>query len=93
MIEDIQRTVASHFNISKADLVSQRRTRAIVRPRQIAMFLCKTMTPRSLPEIGKRFGGRDHTTVIHAVQKVEELMAADRGFSDDVELLRQLLND
>ena len=93
LIEDIQRTVASHFNISKSDLVSQRRTRAIVRPRQIAMFLCKTMTPRSLPEIGKRFGGRDHTTVIHAVQKVEQLMKEDRNFSDDVELLKHLLND
>lgn len=93
MIEDIQRQVATHFNISKADLISQRRTRAIVRPRQIAMFLCKMMTPRSLPEIGKRFGGRDHTTVIHAVQKVEELMSADTTFKDDVELLRQLLLD
>lgn len=93
LIEDIQRTVANHFNITKSDLVSQRRTRAIVRPRQIAMFLCKTMTPRSLPEIGKRFGGRDHTTVIHAVQKVEQLMNEDRNFSDDVELLKHLLND
>ena len=93
MIEDIQRMVANHFSISKSDLVSQRRTRAIVRPRQIAMYLCKTMTPRSLPEIGKRFGGRDHTTVIHAVQKVEQLMGEDRTFSDDVELLKRLLND
>lgn len=93
LIEDIQRMVAKHFNISKSDMVSQRRTRAIVRPRQIAMYLCKTMTPRSLPEIGKRFGGRDHTTVIHAVQKVEQLMTDDRGFSDDVELLKRLLND
>lgn len=93
MIEDIQRLVSNHFNISKSDLVSQRRTRAIVRPRQIAMYLSKTMTPRSLPEIGKRFGGRDHTTVIHAVQKIEQLMSEDRGFSDDVELLRRLLND
>lgn len=93
LIEDIQRMVSSHFNISKSDLVSQRRTRAIVRPRQIAMYLCKTMTPRSLPEIGKRFGGRDHTTVIHAVQKVEQLMGEDHSFSDDVELLQRLLND
>lgn len=93
MIEDIQRMVANHFSISKSDLVSQRRTRAIVRPRQIAMYLCKTMTPRSLPEIGKRFGGRDHTTVIHAVNKVEQLMGEDRTFSDDVELLKRLLND
>ena len=93
LIEDIQRMVSSHFNISKSDLVSQRRTRAIVRPRQIAMYLCKTMTPRSLPEIGKRFGGRDHTTVIHAVQKVEQLMSEDHNFSDDVELLQRLLDD
>lgn len=93
LIEDIQRLVSNHFNISKADLVSQRRTRAIVRPRQIAMYLCKIMTPRSFPEIGKRFGGRDHTTVIHAVNKVEELMSQDRVFSDDVELLQRLLND
>lgn len=93
LIEDIQRMVSSHFNISKSDLVSQRRTRAIVRPRQIAMYLCKTMTPRSLPEIGKRFGGRDHTTVIHAVQKVEQLMSEDNSFSDDVELLQRLLDD
>ena len=93
LIEDIQRMVSSHFNISKSDLVSQRRTRAIVRPRQIAMYLCKTMTPRSLPEIGKRFGGRDHTTVIHAVQKVEQLMTEDNNFSDDVELLQRLLDD
>ncbi len=93
LIEDIQRMVSNHFNIPKSDLVSQRRTRAIVRPRQIAMYLCKTMTPRSLPEIGKRFGGRDHTTVIHAVQKVEQLMQEDRNFGEDVELLQRLLND
>ena len=61
-IEDIQRIVSKHFNVSRADLLSSRRTRAIVRPRQIAMYLAKILTPRSLPEIGRRFGGRDHTT-------------------------------
>ena len=74
-----RRSSPSHYNVSKHDLLSARRTRAIVRPRQIAMYLAKTMTPRSFPEIGKRFGGRDHTTVLHAVRKVEELAAADEA--------------
>jgi chromosomal replication initiator protein len=92
-IEDIQKVVSRHFNVSKADLLSSRRTRTIVRPRQIAMYLSKVMTPRSLPEIGRRFGGRDHTTVLHAVRKIEELMAADRSFADEVELLRKMVED
>ncbi|MCW5716774.1 MAG: chromosomal replication initiator protein DnaA [Bauldia sp.] len=92
-IEDIQKVVSRHFNVSKADLLSSRRTRTIVRPRQIAMYLSKAMTPRSLPEIGRRFGGRDHTTVLHAVRKIEELMAGDRGFGDEVELLRKMVED
>ncbi len=92
-IEDIQKVVASHFNVSKHDLLSARRTRAIVRPRQIAMYLAKTMTPRSFPEIGKRFGGRDHTTVLHAVRKVEELAAADEALAQEIELLRRLIQD
>jgi len=92
-IEDIQKVVASHFNVSKHDLLSARRTRAIVRPRQIAMYLAKTMTPRSFPEIGKRFGGRDHTTVLHAVRKVEELAAADAALAQEIELLRRLIQD
>src|SRR5690606_14521056 len=66
-IEDIQRIVARHYNVSKTELLSNRRTRTIVKPRQVAMYLAKVMTPRSLPEIGRRFGGRDHTTVLHAV--------------------------
>jgi len=92
-IEDIQRVVARHFNVSKSDLLSSRRTRTIVRPRQIAMYLSKAMTPRSLPEIGRRFGGRDHTTVLHAVRKIEELIAGDRSLGDEVELLRKMIED
>ncbi len=76
-IEEIQRVVARHYNVSKADLLSSRRTRTIVRPRQIAMYLAKMLTPRSLPEIGRRFGGRDHTTVLHAVRKIEGLIQGD----------------
>ena len=92
-IEDIQRAVAQHFNVSKSDLLSARRNRSIVRPRQIAMYLSKHMTPRSLPEIGRRFGGRDHTTVLHAVRKIEELIAADVGVARDVDLLKRHFED
>ena len=90
-IEDIQKTVAKHFNVSRADLLSARRTRTVVRPRQIAMYLAKQLTPRSLPEIGRRFGGRDHTTVLHAVRKVESLMQDDHGIADDVTTLKRML--
>nr|WP_238858259.1 chromosomal replication initiator protein DnaA [Faunimonas pinastri] len=92
-IEDIQKVVAGHYNVSKNDLLSARRTRTIVRPRQIAMYLAKTMTPRSFPEIGKRFGGRDHTTVLHAVRKVEELAAADEILAQEIELLKRLIQE
>lgn len=92
-IEEIQKVVAGHYNVSKHDLLSARRTRAIVRPRQIAMYLAKTMTPRSFPEIGKRFGGRDHTTVLHAVRKVEELAAADSTLAQEIELLKRLIQE
>jgi chromosomal replication initiator protein len=88
-IEDIQRVVAKHYNVSRSDLVSSRRTRTIVKPRQIAMYLAKVMTPRSLPEIGRRFGGRDHTTVLHAVRKVEELLRADQMLLDEIEALKR----
>lgn len=91
-IEDIQRVTCQHFNIQKQDLVSTRRTRVIVRPRQIAMYLSKQLTPRSLPEIGKRFGDRDHTTVLHAVRKIEELMAEDKQIAEDIETLKRLLD-
>ena len=92
-IEDIQKVVARQFNVARNDLLSNRRTRQIVRPRQIAMYLSKTMTPRSLPEIGRRFGGRDHTTVLHAVRKVEELISKDHKLAQEVELLKRLILD
>jgi chromosomal replication initiator protein len=90
-IDEIQRKVAEHFNMRVADMHSDRRARAVARPRQVAMFLSKQLTQRSLPEIGRKFGGRDHTTVMHAVKRVEELIATDQGFADDVELLRRTL--
>ncbi|ORE94434.1 chromosomal replication initiator protein DnaA [Acuticoccus yangtzensis] len=91
-IEDIQRVTSQHFNVSRQDLVSARRTKVIVRPRQIAMYLSKTLTPRSLPEIGRRFGNRDHTTVLHAVRKVEELIQKDQQMAEDIETLKRLLD-
>jgi chromosomal replication initiator protein len=92
-IEDIQRIVARHYNVSRQELVSNRRTRVIVKPRQIAMYLAKTMTPRSFPEIGRRFGGRDHTTVLHAVRKIEELISNDQKLGHEIELLRRLITE
>ena len=92
-IEDIQRIVARHYNVSKTELLSNRRTRTIVKPRQIAMYLAKVLTPRSLPEIGRRFGGRDHTTVLHAVRKIEDLSGSDNTLAQELELLRRLIND
>jgi chromosomal replication initiator protein len=79
--------------VSKTELLSNRRTRTIVKPRQIAMYLAKVMTPRSLPEIGRRFGGRDHTTVLHAVRKIESLSGSDEKMEQELELLRRLIND
>lgn len=92
-VEDIQRIVAKHYNVSRQDMVSARRTRNVVLPRQVAMYLAKTLTPRSLPEIGRRFGGRDHTTVLHAVRKIDELLPTDERLAQDVELLKRLLLD
>ncbi|WP_325444011.1 chromosomal replication initiator protein DnaA [Pararhizobium sp.] len=92
-IEDIQRVVAKHYNVSRQELVSNRRTRVIVKPRQIAMYLAKALTPRSFPEIGRRFGGRDHTTVLHAVRKIEELITGDTKLSHEIELLKRLINE
>jgi chromosomal replication initiator protein len=92
-IEDIQRVVSRHYNVSKADLLSARRTRTIVRPRQIAMYLAKMLTPRSLPEIGRRFGGRDHTTVLHAVRKIEGMIEGDRSLADEIELLKRMIDE
>jgi len=92
-IEDIQKIVAQHYNVSRSDILSSRRTATVVRPRQIAMYLAKTMTLRSLPEIGRRFGGRDHTTVLHAVRKIEGLVGQDPALSEEVEVLKRRLND
>ncbi len=90
-IEEIQRRVAEYYNVRLADMLSARRARAVARPRQVAMYLSKQLTTRSLPEIGRKFGGRDHTTVIHAVRKIDELRAADSGMDEDVDLLRRML--
>ncbi len=90
-IEDIQKIVARQFNVTRNDLLSNRRTRVIVRPRQVAMYLAKIMTPRSLPEIGRRFGGRDHTTVLHAVRKIEDISTKDQKLAREIELLKRLI--
>lgn len=92
-IEEIQRIVARHYNVSRSDLLSSRRTANVVRPRQIAMYLAKTLTLRSLPEIGRRFGGRDHTTVLHAVRKIESLMGVDNALAAEIESLKGQLQE
>ncbi len=90
-IEEIQRRVAEHYKIRLSEMSSARRARAVARPRQVAMYLAKQLTSRSLPEIGRKFGNRDHTTVMHAVSRVTELMAREASFSEDVELLKRML--
>ena len=90
-IEEIQRKVSEHYNIRLSDMIGPRRMRTLARPRQIAMYLAKQLTSRSLPEIGRRFGGRDHTTVMHGVRKIEELKTLDSQISDDLDLLRRSL--
>ena len=92
-IEDIQRQVATHFQVRVADMHSPRRSRSVARPRQVAMYLAKVLTTHSLPEIGRAFGGRDHTTVLHAVRKVDALKSEDRQFDEDVEMLKRLLEN
>jgi chromosomal replication initiator protein len=92
-VEDILRIVAKHYGVSRADLLSSRRTANVVRPRQIAMYLAKTLTLRSLPEIGRRFGGRDHTTVLHAVRKIEGLVQGDQALAEEIEVLKRLLQE
>ena len=92
-IEEIQKQVAEHFNIRLADMSSPRRARAVARPRQVAMYLAKHLTSRSLPEIGRRFGGRDHTTVMHAIRKIEELSSGDAVLSEDIRLIRRSLEN
>ena len=91
-IENIQKTVCEFYNLSGRELVSSRRSRSIVRPRQMAMALAKDLTSRSLPEIGRLFGGRDHTTVIHACRKMKELIKKDYQLQQDYEKLRRLLS-
>ncbi len=90
-MDDIQKKVCEHYALRLSDLHSARRARAVARPRQVAMYLCKTLTSKSLPDIGRGFGGRDHTTVLHAVKKIEELMSADQAIADDVEMLTRAL--
>ena len=90
-VEDIQRKVADHYGIRLSDLIGPKRPRNIARPRQVAMYLAKHLTLRSLPDIGRRFGGRDHTTIMHGIRKIEELMATDSQLNDDLLLLRRAL--
>ena len=92
-IDDILRTVSKHHGVNRGDLLSGRRNRSIVRPRQIGMYLAKLLTSRSLPEIGRRFGNRDHTTVLHAIRKIEQLMNDDNQLREEIELLKRLLRE
>ncbi len=90
-VDEIQKAAAEHFGLKQADMLSEKRTRAVARPRQAAMWVCKQLTTRSLPDIGRRFGGRDHTTVIHAVRRIDELRAVDPALAQDLDaLLRKL---
>lgn len=91
-IEDILRIISRHFGVSKGDLLSQRRHRSVVWPRQIGMYLAKQLTHRSLPEIGRRFGNRDHTTVLHAIRKIEGVIADDTSLRDEIDDLKKLLS-
>lgn len=91
-IEDILRIISRHFGVSKGDLLSQRRHRSVVWPRQIGMYLAKQLTHRSLPEIGRRFGGRDHTTVLHAIRKIEGQLSGDTRLRDELDELKKLLS-
>jgi chromosomal replication initiator protein len=90
-IDEIQKKVVEHYNIKLSDMHSPRRSRSIARPRQVAMYLAKSITTRSLPEIGRKFGGRDHTTVIHAIKTIEEIMVNDPSLAEDIELLTRIL--
>lgn len=90
-IDEIQKKVAEYFSVRVSDMHSPRRSRTVARPRQIAMYLSKQLTSRSLPEIGRKFGGRDHTTVLHAVKKIEELMVEEKSMGEDIHLLRRML--
>ena len=90
-VDRIQRAVCEIFSVTPTDMVSKRRARVIARPRQVAMYLCKKLTKRSLPDIGRRFGGRDHTTVMHAVKRIDQLRADDASFNAQIEAVETLL--
>jgi chromosomal replication initiator protein len=90
-MDEILKKTCDYYKIRQVDIISQNRQRAIARPRQMAMYLCKRLTTRSLPEIGKKFGGRDHTTILYGVRKIEELMQIDSQIAEDAELLRRML--
>ncbi len=90
-IDEIQNKVSNYYNINTEDLISSRRLRSFARPRQVAMYLAKKLTSRSLPEIGRKFGGRDHTTVIHAVKKIDQLKSENEKFDEDVSVLTQII--
>lgn len=92
-VDEIQRKVSEHYNIRLSDMIGPKRLRTIARPRQVAMYLAKQLTPRSLPEIGRSFGGRDHTTVMHGVRRIEELTLQDQQLADDVDMLRRALEN
>lgn len=92
-IEAIQRAVAQHYGVSRMDMLSERRTKNIVGPRQVAMYLAKTLTFRSLPEIGRRFGNRDHTTCLHAVKKIATLMKSNLDLAGDIAAIKSALGE
>ena len=93
MIEDVLRTISGHFNVTKQDILSSRRHKTIVYPRQIGMYLAKVLTTRSLPEIGRKFGGRDHTTVLHAVRKIEKLIKTNPSIKESITTLENSLKE
>lgn len=90
-IDEIQRTVSEHYNIRISELIGPKRSRVFARPRQVAMYLAKEMTQRSLPEIGRKFGKRDHTTIMHGIRRIEELRQSDRQIAEDLDMLRRTL--
>ena len=92
-IENIQKTVADYFKIKVSEMYSKKRFRSVARPRQVAMALAKELTQQSLPEIGEAFGGRDHTTVLHSVRKVEQMMKDDADLTQEIELLKRMLEE
>ncbi|MEQ8746498.1 chromosomal replication initiator protein DnaA [Pyruvatibacter sp.] len=92
-IDDIQRKVTDYYNLRIVDMSSPRRSRSVARPRQVAMYLCKHLTTRSLPEIGRKFGGRDHTTVLHGINKIEELRAQDKSLDEDINVIRRTIEE